>query len=77
MNQVVILAGCLSEEQAGVPTTAPAFQAPTAASCEDALFNVVQAERAYDDFLAGVLIKYRRRCLPRTGCAVSDNIQIQ
>lgn len=46
-----VLAGCLSDEQAGMPALAPAARAP--ATCADALYNVVQAEKAYDEFLAG------------------------
>ena len=52
---IVMLAGCVSvmEEQAGVPMVTSVFQTPTATTCKDALYHVVQAERAYDQYLAG------------------------
>ena len=53
MVTVTMLAGCLSEEQAVMPTLAP-VATPAPATCADALYNVVQAEKAYDAFQAGV-----------------------
>ena len=53
MAALVVLAGCLTEDQARAPALAPAA-APVPATCADALYNVVQAEKAYDEFLAGV-----------------------
>lgn len=46
-----VFAGCLSEDHAGMSPALAPTKAPS--TCADALYNVVQAEKAYDAFQTG------------------------